>query len=103
MVNQFGKKIQMNHFVEVNVKIDIYFNSDNDGILKIKRVGFSDDLKHEVLIKGINNCPENKGWWGKINGWIPHFVFSSYSRCEQKIQIARIDKSWYGMSKSIRW
>ena len=54
-----------------------------------------DDDKYEVYIDNINNG-------GNKDGWIPHFIFAKWVY-SQKIRIARIDKSWYGIQQDIAW
>ena len=91
------EKINCNHFCDGNQEIDIFVDCDN-GILRIKRVGYSDDTKYEFEINGINRCSENR------NGdWIPHFIFSSNYGNGQKISMARIDSSHYGKTRNIAW
>ena len=92
------KKIDLSHFKKGDVLVDVYFSSIADGgVLKIKRVGYSDKKKYEVYISGLNKCTEN------INGWIPHFLFNQEPENGQKVKVASIPASWYGIKKNIDW
>ena len=73
-------------------------DSDNDGLVKMKRVGYQeDDIDYEVCITGINKCPQNN------NGWIPHFLFDSAKDNGIEIQVAKIDKEYYGKALDLGW
>ena len=87
---QIREKIDLKHFRDGNMDIDIYLDA-NEGTMRMKRVGFSDDEKHEVEINNINNCPQNVN-----GGWIPHFVFSPDSLNAQKLKICVMNPSFYG-------
>ena len=89
-------KINMRHFKDGDVEIDIYLDADQ-GLMRMKRVGFEDDDKYEAEFRNINNCPDNK------DGWIAHFCFEISRDCDQEIRMAIIDKSWYGDEKEIIW
>ncbi len=55
------EKITVGHFREGDVLLDIYFNADdNEGTMKIKRVGYTDGDKYERQISGLNKCADNK-------------------------------------------
>ena len=89
----------MDHFKDKEIEIDLYLNTHNDGSIAMKRVNYSwlDLDKYEVLITGINKCPNN------TNGWIPHFVFRGESNNQQSIQCARINKKYYRKSLNLNW
>ena len=94
------KKINVDHFIETKLEIDLLLNLNNDGSLAMKRVNYSSwftSYKYEVFINGINKCPDN------TNGWIPCFVFSSYPYNKQSLQCARINKEYYGKSLNSNW
>ena len=94
------EKINLDHFSEGDVLIDIYFDSMVDGgIMKIKRVGYKDGDKYEAQINNINNCKHNKK-----KAWIPCFVFSGYSSDNfQAVMISCVPPSYYGVEKEISW
>ena len=69
----------------------------------MKRVGYSDDIWDEIEIKALKNCLDSEDYMQRTDGWVPHFVFDDISNNEQKIQIARVDESWFGVSKDIVW
>ena len=91
------EKIKCDHFSDGNQEIDVFIDCDN-GILRVKRVGYSNDTKHEVDIKGIDKCPENRN-----GGWIPHFIFPFQGYDEYKITMARVNPSHYGKTRNIAW
>ena len=93
------KLINLGHFLEGDVLIDIYLNLLFDGgIMKIKRVGYKDGDEYEAQINNISNCKDNYH-----NAWIPCFVFSSDYDNEQGVMIGSVPPSWYGVEKQIEW
>ena len=97
------KEINVDHFKEDNIMIDIYFDFNmNNGTVKIKRVGYvhgdGNDEDYEIVMTGLNNCSENTK-----NEWIPHYVFPWDKDNEQKIMMTLIQPSGYGFENDIQW
>lgn len=101
MTGKFGEKIKTKigtgHFREKEVELDIYLDLDNDGLLKIKKVGDTEDMLRTVQINGINKCPQ------LTNGWIPHFDFYGGNDNGEEVQIATIDWTCYGKALDLEW
>ncbi len=84
-------KIKKNFFMANNMEIDIYLDVD-EGILKMTKTG-DVEPDFDAQIDGINNG-------GNKNGWIPHIAVQNRF---QNIRIAKINPSWYGIKKDIKW
>ena len=65
----------------------------------MKKVGYKEGDDYEVLMDGLNNCPD----YNEENGWCPHFVFDNELITKQSLMIASIPVSWYGLEKDIDW
>ena len=71
-------------------------DADKDGLFKIRRVQHSDDID-DVIIRGINKLRRT------IIGWIPHFIFDHKEDNGIEIQVAKIQKEYYGKSLDLGW
>ena len=91
------ERINMNHFKSVeHLDIDLYLDA-SVGLKKMRRVGYKlDSISNEVQITNINNA-------GNETGWIPHFIFTKYTNCEQTVQFASIDASLHEKPVDIKW
>ena len=79
--------IDMNHSKASELQLDIHLDVDK-GVLKMKRLRYLDDEKHEPYISNIE-CDIN-------DGWIAHFIFGNQATDTHKVRIAKVGESFYG-------
>jgi len=91
------EKINVDHFKDGDEEIDVCVDCDG-GIMRIKRIGYSENINHEIMINGINKCTDNHH-----NAWIPHFIWDWRKDNGIKISIAKINPSYYGKGRNIAW
>ena len=90
------EKIRSQHFRDTEVELDLYLDLENEGLFRMKRVGYKVDEKYEAQIRGINKCSQI------TNGWIPHFAYYGGEN-RQEVQMASIDPKYYGQVLDVQW